>query len=175
VVFDSNGGSVVATQTVNDGSTVAKPADPTNGSHVLISWFNGDTQYDFAAKVTSDLVLKAKWTTTVESKVRYDSSWELTVNDKVTKVIGYVVLDCINKTFENYNVVNGGADLKYTGTYSETGSSITFTISSRGLSTEYSISGNTWTYSSDPSMFGFGNKSVTTTTVTKTVLETVEQ
>jgi hypothetical protein len=184
VAFDANGGTAVASQTVEDGKLATEPST-TNGSHNLIGWYNNAAKYDFTSKVTTDLALIAKWTTTVESKVEFDSTWNLDVNGTTYPQVGYVVLDCTVKTFENYSVLKGVATLKYSGTYSMTDSSITCTItfdstntgsnSKVGSSTEYTISGDTWTYSAVPALYGFGNKTVAATTVTKKVLETIEE
>lgn len=57
-----------ATATVNDGDTVTRPADPTNGSNYDFGgWWICDedgnyvSEYDFDQPVTSDLTLYAKW------------------------------------------------------------------------------------------------------------------
>lgn len=68
VTFDAGGGTPVpAQQTVESGSTVAKPAtDPTRTGYNFLAWFTKDSQgtpqqYDFTAPVTSDLTLVAGW------------------------------------------------------------------------------------------------------------------
>jgi hypothetical protein len=77
VTFDSDGGTSVASQTVNEGSKANKPTDPvkendvgglylgTPPDYTLIGWFNGSTQWDFNSPVTSNMTLKAQWTTPV--------------------------------------------------------------------------------------------------------------
>lgn len=65
VTFKSNGGSDVATQTVEDGKPATKPDDPTRSKYRFDGWFSDDklTQaYDFSKPVTGDLALYAKWT-----------------------------------------------------------------------------------------------------------------
>lgn len=65
VTFDSDGGSEVASQTVESDKTATKPADPTKSgektSYVFLGWYNGDTAFDFASTIRSDVTLKAKW------------------------------------------------------------------------------------------------------------------
>ena len=61
VTFNTDGGSEVAAQTVEDGKTATKPDDPTKERYNFEGWFNGETLYDFASPVTSDLTLTAKW------------------------------------------------------------------------------------------------------------------
>lgn len=65
VTFDSNGGSVVAAQTVYSGSTAAQPVNPTKAGYQFDGWFTdaGLTNlYDFETPVTTDIILYAGWT-----------------------------------------------------------------------------------------------------------------
>lgn len=65
VTFKSNGGSDVATQTVEDGKQVTKPDDPTRSKYRFDGWYLDDKLtevYDFSKPVTGDLTLYAKWT-----------------------------------------------------------------------------------------------------------------
>ncbi len=61
VTFNTDGGSEVVAQKVDDGKTATKPEDPTKEGFDLEGWFNGESLYDFSAAVTSDLTLTAKW------------------------------------------------------------------------------------------------------------------
>ena len=65
VTFDSDGGSEVASQTVESGKTATKPADPTKSgektSYAFLGWYNGDSAFDFASAIKSNVTLKAKW------------------------------------------------------------------------------------------------------------------
>ncbi|MBE6522190.1 MAG: PKD domain-containing protein [Thermoplasmata archaeon] len=63
VVFDSNGGSTVTTQTVNSGSTVTtQPADPTRSGYTFNGWYLGSAKYVFSTPVTGNITLVAHWT-----------------------------------------------------------------------------------------------------------------
>ena len=64
VTFDSDGGSHIESQTVESGSKVTKPADPTKDGYKFAGWYvNSEktTAYDFTKSVTSDITLYAKW------------------------------------------------------------------------------------------------------------------
>lgn len=66
VAFDTNGGSAVNPVTVDAGSTVTKPADPTKSGYTFGGWYKDSTlqtPWDFAnGTVTADTTLYAKWT-----------------------------------------------------------------------------------------------------------------
>ena len=64
VTFDSKGGSQVQAQTVKDGETVAKPANPTKDNFSFVEWCedsNCITPFNFAMEIHSDWTLYAKW------------------------------------------------------------------------------------------------------------------
>lgn len=64
VTFDSNGGSTVETQTVQDGEKATKPADPVRDGFIFKGWYIDSqckTPYDFSAPVTSNQMVYAKW------------------------------------------------------------------------------------------------------------------
>ncbi|MDE7464292.1 MAG: InlB B-repeat-containing protein, partial [Clostridiales bacterium] len=65
VSFDSNGGSSVADQSVIEGDTAVKPADPTYYGYRLAYWYLDDENeaFDFEnTPITDDITLTAKWT-----------------------------------------------------------------------------------------------------------------
>ncbi|MDG0810370.1 InlB B-repeat-containing protein [Cohnella rhizosphaerae] len=64
VSFNSNGGSAVADQTVGYGFQASEPDEPTKNDLVFAGWYSDSaltSAYDFAAQVTADLTLYAKW------------------------------------------------------------------------------------------------------------------
>ena len=61
VTFDTNGGSAVDAQTVAYGEKAKTPADPTKTGYTFAGWELGGNAYDFAASVTEDMTLTAKW------------------------------------------------------------------------------------------------------------------
>ena len=61
VTFDTDGGSEVDAQTVAYGEKAKTPADPTKTGYTFAGWELGGNAYDFAASVTEDITLTAKW------------------------------------------------------------------------------------------------------------------
>lgn len=86
VTFDTNGGSVISKQIVENGKTVSAPANPTKAEYKFDNWYidAGLTElYDFNTKVTSDITLYAKW---IEPTVE-DKSISVIVKGSETKEI----------------------------------------------------------------------------------------
>ncbi len=64
VTFYTNGGSAISPQTVEDGKTVSRPADPVKNGVVFDGWYTDasfKTPYDFTQPVKYNTVLFAKW------------------------------------------------------------------------------------------------------------------
>lgn len=61
VTFDSNGGSNVTTQIIEQGQTATKPEDPIKEGFKFLGWYLGDQKFDFTETVTEDIALTAKW------------------------------------------------------------------------------------------------------------------
>ncbi|MDN6004796.1 MAG: InlB B-repeat-containing protein [Enterococcus sp.] len=71
VVFNSNGGSAVEPQYVEDGETVQEPTTPTKGGSTFKGWSTdeaGDTIYAFTTPVKGALTLYAQWEKVVVSE-----------------------------------------------------------------------------------------------------------
>ena len=86
VAFDTNGGSAVDPVTVDAGSTVTKPADPTKSGYTFGGWYTENTYenpYDFHAAVTGSLTLYAKWNSIVYSDPTYAVSAPTAENGKI--------------------------------------------------------------------------------------------
>ena len=81
VTFNSNGGTAVAAATVNYGSTVSRPNDPSkegtaDTKYAFGGWYKDAalTQaYDFSSQVTGAFTLYAKWTETDKFTVQFNT------------------------------------------------------------------------------------------------------
>ena len=78
VTFDSNGGSIVSSQTVVSGAKATKPTNPTRDGYTFVNWTLNGTEYDFNTAVTSNIILVAQWkkveTPVVKYTVTFDSN-----------------------------------------------------------------------------------------------------
>ena len=65
VTFNTNGGSAVESQTVEEGSTATKPAtDPTKTGLVFVGWYKEstfETSFDFNSAINADTTIYANW------------------------------------------------------------------------------------------------------------------
>ena len=75
VSYESNGGSGVEAQTVLNGKTVVKPADPTRDGYLFIGWYADSefkTPFEFGSQpVTADTTIYARWTEKTADNVEY--------------------------------------------------------------------------------------------------------
>lgn len=65
VTFETNGGSAVAAQTVEENDSAVRPDDPTREGYDFEGWYADEGLleiYDFSAPVTADATVYAKWT-----------------------------------------------------------------------------------------------------------------
>ena len=75
VSFDSKGGSEVDSQTVAEGGTVIRPANPTRSGYGFVRWCSDETldfEYYFDTPVTEDITLYAQWNN-ITYEVTFDS------------------------------------------------------------------------------------------------------
>lgn len=73
VSFDSNGGTAVAEQYIEEGMKAYEPPAPTKTKFAFDGWYNGETKWNFDTNtVTETITLKAKWKETYT--VTFDSN-----------------------------------------------------------------------------------------------------
>ena len=61
VTFDSDGGSEVEAQEVDEGETAEKPEDPTKEGFTFKGWQLDGEDFDFETPITESITLKAVW------------------------------------------------------------------------------------------------------------------
>ena len=67
VKFNSNGGTAVASQTVEEGEKASKPANPTKDGATFAEWLLSNSTYDFDTPVTEDIELVARYEKVTQS------------------------------------------------------------------------------------------------------------
>ena len=64
VTFETDGGSAIESQLVEDGDTATKPENPTKDGYEFEGWFTDSAftqEFDFEAEITADVTVYAKW------------------------------------------------------------------------------------------------------------------
>ena len=113
VTFDSNGGSVVDTQYIDDGELADEPVDPTLLGYDFDAWYTDDgtflNEFDFGADtITADITLYANWTIHTWT-VTFDSNGGSAVDSQFVDY-NSVVSKPTNPTRTGYGFVGWYAD-----------------------------------------------------------------
>lgn len=64
ITFETNGGSTIASQIIEDGTKVSKPSDPTRNGYYFVGWYSNEAlsnEFNFSNTITSDITIYAKW------------------------------------------------------------------------------------------------------------------
>ena len=70
VKFDSNGGSSVATQRVEEGDRAVEPRDPTRSGYEFLGWYLDGRKFNFNTRIYEDITLEAQWE---KDEVKYNT------------------------------------------------------------------------------------------------------
>ena len=79
VKFDSNGGSEVKSQTVEEGTAITKPTDPSKDNFIFDEWLLNNKTFDFKTVITKDMV-DANNTITLVARYRSPSKFTVAFN-----------------------------------------------------------------------------------------------
>lgn len=82
VTFDSNGGSAIASQAVDDKAKAKEPTAPTRSGWTLEGWYLDGAKYDFNTPVAQDITLKAGWRKTGVTSAKADLHKRLATGSK---------------------------------------------------------------------------------------------
>ena len=61
VTFNSDGGTKVAQQFIEEGKVASMPTNPKKNGYTFVEWQLNGKKYNFNTQVTKDITLKAKW------------------------------------------------------------------------------------------------------------------
>lgn len=62
VTFNSNGGTYISTQTVQENEKASEPTAPIKERYIFTGWYLNGILYNFDTEVVSDIILEAGWT-----------------------------------------------------------------------------------------------------------------
>ncbi len=105
VVFNSNGGSYVASVVVKEGEKVSKPENPTRDGYTFSKWTLDDKDYDFDKEITKNIVLMANWKKNKTTNTTTTTTTTTTTNKKAASTIDKINLNDNTTTsidYENY-------------------------------------------------------------------------
>ena len=115
VTFNTEGGSFIESQTIEEGKTISVPSEPTKEGYNFLYWTFNDSKYDFDTLVTKDIELTAKWEKIEENKVTYTVTFNTDGGSRInTRIIedGKTVTKPSNPTKEGYTFVEWQFDGK---------------------------------------------------------------
>ncbi|GHU94140.1 hypothetical protein FACS1894156_1980 [Bacteroidia bacterium] len=114
VIFNSDGGSAVTSQSLEKGAKITKPANPTRGIDIFEGWYTSTaytTTWNFNADtISSNLTLYAKWTP--RYTVTFNSQSGSSVSPQTNLLSGAKLTQPTNPTRSNYT---------FAGWYKESG------------------------------------------------------
>ena len=100
------GTTTVSTKTVNHGSTVTPPADPSQTGYTFLGWYtSGGTKFNFSTAITGNITLTAKFEKNTVSDVLpgdMDNDGDKDTDDAVYLLLN-VMFDDINYPITNPN------------------------------------------------------------------------
>ena len=92
ISFNTDGGSEVVSQEVEEGKKINKPADPSKEGYEFLGWYLNGKYFDFESKVEENLTLEAKWKEIVkeennekEEVIKYTVTFDSNGGSKVSK------------------------------------------------------------------------------------------
>lgn len=119
IVFNSRGGSDVATQTVTTGSLAIYPKTPTKENYTFAYWCTDSelqNVYDFSTPVTSDITLYACWVQ-ISNTVTFNSQGGSAIESERVVIGGYATKPATDPTREGYDFVYWATDAEGTNEF----------------------------------------------------------
>ena len=101
ITFNTDGGSTISSQIVNENGVVTRPNNPTKDGYTFDNWYLGNEVYNFNTKVTKNITLTAHWK---KNKIDVDSvsldktSYSMLVGDTVVLNATVLPFNATDKT-----------------------------------------------------------------------------
>lgn len=112
IVFNSNGGSAVTTQTVTSGALAVYPKTPTKENYTFAYWCTDSelqNVFDFATPVNSNITLYACWVQ-ISNTVSFNSNGGSAIDSQRVVIGGYATKPATDPTKEGYDFVYWATD-----------------------------------------------------------------
>ena len=106
VVFNSNGGSIVAPIHTGFKNTLEKPEDPVRDGYIFDGWYFGSEKFDFNTSIEENITLTAHWEEVEE--VVYTLSFDSLGGSKIENILvteGSLLEQVPNPVKEGYQFV----------------------------------------------------------------------
>ncbi len=109
VMFNTDGGSIIDSKTIKEGTTIGEIPVPTKDGYVFAGWYSNKEltkSYDAGTKITASTTLYAKWTK-VESEPVDNSKKELvlTIGKKEANAFGTDIINDVAPMIRNNRTV----------------------------------------------------------------------
>ncbi len=86
ITFDTDGGSMVPSMSIEEGRAIEAPDAPTREGYIFEGWMLDDNEYDFSGTVNGNMVLKAKWTEITPEMVIYTVTFDPAGGSEVSSI-----------------------------------------------------------------------------------------
>lgn len=87
IIFDSDGGSKVPNQAIEEGSKIEKPNNPTKKDYEFVEWQLNDKSFDFNSEISKNITIKAIWEKVNTSVDTSNNTNQIKETFKVTNLI----------------------------------------------------------------------------------------
>ena len=164
VAFDTNGGSLVASQTIEEGNLATMPSNPTRQGYDFVLW-----NYDFNAPIVSDVTITSNWS------ARADTAYTVEYYLQNIADNGYTLSETVGKSGTTDTTASVTAQDIEHFTYNETLSTVSGNIAGDGslvlklyyTRDEYSVTfvsdGGALTSGSDTQLIKYGGSAIAPT------------
>ena len=91
VIFDTDGGSYIRSQIVEDGKYVSIPSNPIKENYIFLYWMHNGAEFDFNTPITANITLVAKW----EEVLPHMHSYVKEIIEPTCIESGYTLYSCV--------------------------------------------------------------------------------
>jgi uncharacterized repeat protein (TIGR02543 family) len=119
VTFNSNGGSSVTSQTVNQDMNATSPTVPTKAGYTFAGWYSDSgltSSFSFATPIVADTTLYAKWNLFLSEDThlsyKHNSNWSINNNGGYIAINGNLTTIPVSAVDGNISKPTGGATIQ---------------------------------------------------------------